>query len=130
MFFLFFIIFILIVAIAIHTSKIGIEVKNLKIDIQKNTKINKDSQIYLNIYIFWKLKIFKKNLRKTKISNFKMIKNKKLKIDYKQLIKKVKLQIVKINLYIRNWNRRCCTDCNNIRKYFSNNWNNSKKTNI
>ena len=130
MFFLFFIIFILIVAIAIHTSKIGIEVKNLKIDTQKNIKINKDSKIYLNIYIFWKLKIFKKNLRKAKISNFKMIKNKKLKIDYKQLIKKVKLQIVKINLYIRNWNRRCCTDCNNIRKYFSNNWNNSKKTNI
>lgn len=130
MFFLFFIIFILIVAIAIHTSKIGIEVKNLKIDTQKNIKINEDRQIYLNIYIFWKLKIFKKNLRKTKISNFKMIKNKKLKIDYKQLIKKVKLQIVKINLYIRNWNRRCCTDCNNIRKYFSNNWNNSKKTNI
>ncbi len=130
MFFLFFIIFILIVAIAIHTSKIGIEVKNLKIDTQKNIKINEDRQIYLNIYIFWKLKIFKKNLRKAKISNFKMIKNKKLKIDYKQLIKKVKLQIVKINLYIRNWNRRCCTDCNNIRKYFSNNWNNSKKTNI
>ena len=109
MFFLFFIIFILIVAIAIHTSKIGIDIKNLIIDTDAEEKINEDGKIYVYLLLFNKIKLFRKNVRnipmkdvKFETSDFdiKIFKNKDIKINYLELIQNINIDIKNIDLNV------------------------------
>lgn len=99
MFFLFiFIIILLILGIAIYTSKIEIEIENLKINtnMPKGKKINEESKIYLFIVIFKKIKIIKINLKD--INKIKIPQNKDIKVNYKDLVKNVKIEIEQIDL--------------------------------
>ena len=111
MFFLFIFIIILII-IAIHTSKVGIEIINLQINTQlpKNQKINKDSRIYVYLLLFNYFKLFKKEIREINFKNIKLqnrdidikfLKNKDFKINYKELLKNIKIEIKKINLSLK-----------------------------
>ena len=104
MFFLFIILFIII---AIHTSKVEIEIVNLQINTQlpQNQKINKDSKVYVYLLLFNHLKLLKKdiNFKNIKLQNrdidIKLFKNKDFKINYKELLKNIKIK--KINLILK-----------------------------
>lgn len=101
---------IFVIVIAIHTSRIGIDVENLIIDTEKTNgqKINKESKIYVYLLIFGKVKLFKKDVKKMKQPNLKLenkdidiriFKNRELKINYKELLQNIDIDIKKINLY-------------------------------
>ena len=109
MFFLFIltiVIILLSVSIyAIHTSRIGIEVENLIIDTEqkKGNKVNKESNIYVYLLIFGKVKLFKKNIKQMKTPNLSI---KKQDIDIKilkdiELLRNIDVDIEKIDLYIK-----------------------------
>ena len=100
MFFLFILVIFTILIIAIHTSKIGIDIKNLIIDTDAEEKINEDGKIYVYLLLFNKIKLFRKNVRnipmkdvKFETSDFdiKIFKNKDIKINYLELIQNVNI---------------------------------------
>ena len=111
-FFIFILIIVLvIIGIAIHTSRIEIEIENLIIntEMKKDQKINKESKIYVYLLVFGKIKLFKKDIKKMKQPNFrlennnidldvKILKKKELKINYKELLQNIDIDIKKINL--------------------------------
>ena len=110
MFFLF--IFIIILLIAIYTSKIGVEIEKFNLDTErpKGHKISHNSKIYILIFIFGKIKIFKKQIKKVKTNkvklkkdeiDIKILKSKKLKINYKELLKKIEVEIRSIDLEVQ-----------------------------
>ena len=102
MFFLFILIFILILGLAIYTSKIEIDIKNLEIDTEKpkGEKINKESSIHAYIVILNKIKIFKKNVKFQKDNlDIKFLKNKDMKINYNELIQNI--EVKKVDLYMQ-----------------------------
>ena len=110
--FFLFIFIITFIIIAIHTSKVGIEIINLQINTQlpKNQKINKDSRIYVYLLLFNYFKLFKKEIREINFKNIKLqnkdidikfLKNKDFKINYKELLKNIKIEIKKINLSLK-----------------------------
>ena len=112
MFFLFILIILLILGLAIYTSKVGVEIENLIIDTEKpkGEKINKDSKIFIYILIFKKIKLFKKNVRnidkqnikfKNKDLDIKFFKDRDIKIDYKDLLQKIDIYFDKIDLNIQ-----------------------------
>lgn len=105
------IILIIIVGIAIHTSRIGIDIKNLTINTEnpKGKKINKESQIYVYLLVFGKIKLFKKDVKKMKQPDLKLekgkmdvdikiLKNVELKINYKELLQNIDIDIKKVDL--------------------------------
>ena len=111
LFFLFIFIIIFII-IAIHTSKVGIEIINLQINTQfsKEQKINKDSRIYVYLLLFNYFKLFKKEIREINFKNIKLqnkdidikfLKTKDFKINYKELLKNIKIEIKRINLSLK-----------------------------
>ena len=99
--FSFFIIILLtIIIFAIKTAKIEIEIKNLWINTEEpeGKKINKNSKIYVYVLFFKKIKLFKKNMRdiknldlklKNKKIKIELLKNKDLKINYKELLNNI-----------------------------------------
>ena len=102
MFFLFILVIFTILIIAIHTSKIGIDIKNLIIDTDAEEKINEDGKIYVYLLLFNKIKLFRKNVRnipmkdvKFETSDFdiKIFKNKDIKINYLELIQNINIDI-------------------------------------
>ena len=111
MFFLFVIIAcLLILFLTIHTSRIGIEIQNLKIDTEKpkGEKINVESKIYVYLLIFRKIKLFKKDVKNMKMPkmevqnkdiDIKILKNKYLKINYIELLQNIDVDIKKMDLY-------------------------------
>ena len=109
MFFLFIFVILLGLGIATYTSRIGIEIENLRIDTEKpkGEKINKDSKIFVYLLIFKKIKLFKRDVKNEKIKfrnkeiDLKLIQTKDLKIDYKQLLQKPEIYIDKIDLNIQ-----------------------------
>lgn len=110
MFFLFILGFILILTIAIHTSKIGIDIENLIIDTDASSKVNEDGKIYVYLLLFNRIKLFRKNVRnlpmkdvKFKASNFdiKILKNKDIKINYLELLRNIDINIKNIDLNIQ-----------------------------
>lgn len=112
MFFLFILISLIILGIAIYTSRIGVEVENLQIDTQqpKGQKINKESRIYIYLLIFNKIKLYKKDIRnmdKTNIKfqnkdiDIKFFKDRDIKIDYKELVEKIDIYFEKIDLNVK-----------------------------
>lgn len=109
MFFLFILVIFTILIIAIHTSKIGIDIKNLIIDTDAEEKINKDGKIYVYLLLFNKIKLFRKNVRnipmkdvKFETSDFdiKIFKNKDIKINYLELIQNINIDIKNIDLNV------------------------------
>ena len=107
MFFLFILVIFTILIIAIHTSKIGIDIENLIIDTDAEEKINEDGKIYVYLLLFNKIKLFRKNVRnipmkdvKFEASDFdiKILKNKDIKINYLELIQNINIDIRKIDL--------------------------------
>ena len=107
MFFLFILIILLFSFLAIHTSRLEIEIKNLDIDTQreKGDKINKNYKITLYILIFKHIKIFKKNLRK-KIKEQEKVKiENNIKTDYKEILKNIKIKISSKSVKSKNGKR-------------------------
>lgn len=109
MFFLFILVIFTILIIAIHTSKIGIDIKNLIIDTDAEEKINEDRKIYVYLLLFNKIKLFRKNVRnipmkdvKFETSDFdiKIFKNKDIKINYLELIQNINIDIKNIDLNV------------------------------
>ena len=109
MFFLFILVIFTILIIAIHTSKIGIDIKNLIIDTDAEEKINEDGKIYVYLLLFNKIKLFRKNVRnipmkdvKFEASDFdiKIFKNKDIKINYFELIRNINIDIKNIDLNV------------------------------
>ena len=109
MFFLFILVIFTILIIAIHTSKIGIDIKNLIIDTDAEEKINEDGKIYVYLLLFNKIKLFRKNVRnipmkdvKFETSDFdiKIFKNKDIKINYLELLKNINIDIKNIDLNV------------------------------
>ena len=109
MFFLFILVIFTILIIAIHTSKIGIDIKNLIIDTDAEEKINDDGKIYVYLLLFNKIKLFRKNVRnipmkdvKFETSDFdiKIFKNKDIKINYLELIQNINIDIKNIDLNV------------------------------
>ena len=109
MFFLFILVILLIAVLAIHTSRIGIELENLIINTEANKgkKINKESKIYVYLLIFGKIKLFRKNAKNMKPPNFKIkntdidikvLKGKDLVINYVEMLKSIKIDIKKIDV--------------------------------
>lgn len=105
------IILIIIIGIAIHTSRIEIDIKNLIINTEnpKGKKINEESKIYVYLLIFGKIKLFKKDVKKMKQPNLKLekgkmdvdikiLKNVELKINYKELLQNIDIDIKEIDL--------------------------------
>lgn len=109
MFFLFILVIFTILIIVIHTSKIGIDIKNLIIDTDAEEKINEDGKIYVYLLLFNKIKLFRKNVRnipmkdvKFETSDFdiKIFKNKDIKINYLELIQNINIDIKNIDLNV------------------------------
>lgn len=109
MFFLFILVIFTILIIAIHTSKIGIDIKNLIIDTDAEEKVNEDGKIYVYLLLFNKIKLFRKNVRslpmkdvKFEASDFdiKILKNKDIKINYIELIRNIDIDIKNIDLNV------------------------------
>lgn len=109
MFFIFILVIFTILIIAIHTSKIGIDIKNLIIDTDAEEKINEDGKIYVYLLLFNKIKLFRKNVRnipmkdvKFETSDFdiKIFKNKDIKINYLELIQNINIDIKNIDLNV------------------------------
>lgn len=109
LFFLFILVIFTILIIAIHTSKIGIDIKNLIIDTDAEEKINEDGKIYVYLLLFNKIKLFRKNVRnipmkdvKFETSDFdiKIFKNKDIKINYLELIPNINIDIKNIDLNV------------------------------
>ena len=109
MFFLFILVIFTILIIAIHTSKIGIDIKNLIIDTDAEEKINEDGKIYVYLLLLNKIKLFRKNVRnipmkdvKFETSDFdiKIFKNKDIKINYLELIQNINIDIKNIDLNV------------------------------
>ena len=109
---MFFLFILIILGLAIYTSKVGVEIENLIIDTEKpkGEKINKDSKIFIYILIFKKIKLFKKNVRnidkqnikfQNKDLDIKFFKDRDLKIDYKDLFQKIDIYFDKIDLNIQ-----------------------------
>ena len=110
MFFLFILVIFTILIIAIHTSKIGIDIENLIIDTDAEEKINEDGKIYVYLLLFNKIKLFRKNVRnipmkdvKFEASDFdiKIFKNKDIKINYIELIRNIDIDIKNIDLNVK-----------------------------
>ena len=110
MFFLFILVTFTILIIAIHTSKIGIDIENLIINTEANEKINKEGKIYVYVLLFNKIKLFRKNVKnipmkdvKFEGSDFdiKIFKSKDIKINYLELIQNINIDIRKIDLDVQ-----------------------------
>ena len=89
MFFLFlFITLLIVVGIAIHTSRIGIDIENLIIDTEqpKEKMINEEGKIYVYLLLFGKVKLLKKNVRTINKEDLKF-KKPNFKINYIELVR-------------------------------------------
>ena len=110
-FFIFGIVIVLLIAgLAIHTSRIVLEVENLIINTEmpKGEKVNEQSKIYVYILIFGKIKLFKRDVRnmpkfklRNKVMDIKILKNKDFNINYKELLQNVEIDVKKIDLYVQ-----------------------------
>lgn len=110
MFFLFIIIILFITFIAINTSRIEIKIEDFYLDTENKIVIDPKYKMFLSIVVFKKIIILKIDINKLKKYNKKfnvnnmykiMKKNYKYKINYKELIKNIKIEIKEIDLEIK-----------------------------
>ena len=112
MFFLFILLFFLVLSLAIYMSKVGVEIRNLIIDTEepKGHKLNQESNIYIYLLIFGKIKLFKRDVRHINKQNIKFLnkdidikflKGKDLKINYKDLLQKIDIYFDEIDLKLQ-----------------------------
>ncbi|MCI8273376.1 MAG: DUF2953 domain-containing protein [Clostridia bacterium] len=110
MFFLFIITSVLILFWAIHTFKVEINVEELIINTEANKILNDEYKIYLYLVVFNKIKLFRINVkkidfRKLKFLNnnidIKFLKNKEIKLNYKEIFENIKIDIKEIELQIQ-----------------------------
>ena len=66
MFFIFILIFLIFLAVAIWKSKLQVKVHNLDISTEREERIKRNFEIYLSIVIFNKIEIFKTDIKKLK----------------------------------------------------------------
>lgn len=110
MFFLFMLVIIVGISIMIHTSKIQIEIADLKIntEMSKGKKINEESKIYIFLVLFKKIKLFKKDIKNINLKNIKFqnkdidikfLKNKDIQLNYRDILQNI--EINKIDLYMQ-----------------------------
>ena len=109
MVFIFICIFIIIISIILYSSKIRIEIVNLKFSSQSKRHINKNYRVIIKLCILGVIPILKLNITKTKLKRIKL-KEKIKNIDFKILQKNPKLdkEIFKVikqaNISIKNIN--------------------------
>lgn len=105
-FFFIFGIVIFILGIAVHTSRIEIKIENLVINTEmpRGKRFSEQSKVYVYLLIFGKIKLFKKEIKEIKRNKnfkFKMFnKNIDMKIDYKELLKNIDIDIKEFDLYM------------------------------
>lgn len=102
MFFLFILVILFVIGFTIHTSKIGIKIENFKIDTEKpkGNKINKDKKIIIYLIIFNKIELFKRNVENLDKQKINIPENIKTKVNYKEILENIKIDIRKIDLII------------------------------
>ncbi len=114
MFFIIIIIITLVIGILsriIYSSKIEIEIKNLDISTTRQNIINKDYEIMISLVILKNLKIIKFKIKKDRIKNIqrnkaiknldvKFLKSKKAPKGITSIIKELKIEIRKLEMYI------------------------------
>lgn len=99
LFFLFILIIIIFLFIAIYTSKIRIEIKNLIFNTEAEKKIDKNSKIDVSILIFNKFKMFNKEIKFEKQDiDIPFLKKNDIKIDYLELFRSTNIEIVEFDL--------------------------------
>ena len=99
LFFLFILIIIIFLFIAIYTSKIRIEIKNLIFNTEAEKKLDKNSKINASILIFNKFKLFNKDIKFEKQDiDIPFLKKNDIKIDYLELFHSINIDIVKFDL--------------------------------
>ena len=112
MFFLFILMILLVLGVAIYTSRVGVEVCNVIIDTEKpkGEKLNQESKIYIYLVVFNKIKLFKRDVRhidkqnikfQNKDIDIKFLKDMDLKIDYKDLLQEIDIYFDKIDLNVQ-----------------------------
>ena len=92
MFFFFLLAILLVTIIAVHTSRIGIEVEDLVIDTEQKEKLSKESKIWIYLILFKKIKLFKKNVLEMKRPNLK-IESKNIEIQVIKALKNIDVDI-------------------------------------
>ena len=95
MFFFFLLAILLVTIIAVHTSRIGIEVEDLVIDTEQKEKLSKESKIWIYLILFKKIKLFKKNVLEMKRPNLK------IEIQVIKALKNIDVDIEQIDLSIQ-----------------------------
>ena len=100
MFFFFLLAILLVTIIAVHTSRIGIEVEDLVIDTEQKEKLSKESKIWIYLILFKKIKLFKKNVLEMKRPNLK-IESKNIEIQVIKALKNIDVDIEQIDLSIQ-----------------------------
>lgn len=99
LFFLFILIIIIFLFIAIYTSKIRIEIKNLIFNTEAEKKVDENSKINASILIFNKFKLFNKDIKFEKQDmEIQFLKKNDIKIDYLELFHSINIDIVKFDL--------------------------------
>lgn len=99
LFFLFILIIIIFLFIAIYTSKIRIEIKNLIFNTEAEKKLDENSKINASILIFNKFKLFNKDIKFEKQDmEIQFLKKNDIKIDYLELFHSINIDIVKFDL--------------------------------
>lgn len=99
LFFLFILIIIIFLFIAIYTSKIRIEIKNLIFNTEAEKKVDENSKINASILIFNKFKLFNKDIKFEKQDiAIPFLKKNDIKIDYLELFHSINIDIVKFDL--------------------------------
>ena len=102
-FFFIFGIVIFILGIAVHTSRIEIKIENLVINTEmpEGKRLCEQSKIYVYLLLFGKIKFFKKEIKKSSNFKFKIFnQNMDIKINYKELLKNIDIDIKKFDLYM------------------------------
>lgn len=99
LFFLFILIIIIFLFIAIYTSKIRIEIKNLIFNTEAEKKLDENSKINASILIFNKFKLFNKDIKFEKQDmEIQFLKKNDIKIDYLELFRSTNIEIVEFDL--------------------------------
>ena len=106
MFFLFILMVLIFLALAIYTLKLRVEIHNLIIDTEQpqGQKINKDNKVFIKLLILGKLVILKRDSKNIKFRNknmdIKLLEKNDIKIDYTELLENVKFEQLDLKIQV------------------------------